>query len=209
MRAYTTLLKACADNDPRPPEMRAGGIDPLAIFSLVWLRIKTDGILIEQNDRETILSNLAALGAKSFFSTVHTAYFGENPEEEAHKENTMNVITSAAILFIENNIDLEEPPYEISRLQPKMRDMMGDCGGYTIAKFLSKRTPCSCLGEEMVYLSPKQGTCYHCGVTKPIREFKVCSRCRFPQYCSKICQKAHWPEHRNINILVIHEKRVI
>lgn len=126
-------------------------------------------------------------------------------------------ITMAAILFIENGVDekaappkprlvretawvhfytLDEPQVDFRELQPKIRNFMGDAGGYTTAKFLSKRTPCSCLEEIMVYLTPKGGTCYHCAAIKPAEELMLCSRFRVPQYCSKSCQKAHWPEHK-------------
>jgi len=35
--------------------------------------------------------------------------------------------------------------------------------------------------------------CVTCGKTTPV---KRCARCRDPQYCSVVCQSAHWPEHK-------------
>jgi hypothetical protein len=218
MRAYNTLLKDYVDNDPRPLNpltgLRIGGIDPLAIFAEMWIRISLDDdILIDRTERATIVGNLSALATKLFFQASFQAVEASNV--------TMINITMAAILFIENldeiqEIQLPKPrlvnesmlvalhtideprfSFDWRGLQPKIRDFMGNARGCTTAKYLSKRTPCSCLEEIMMYLTPKGGACFHCGAFKPVKELMVCSRCRITQYCSKSCQKAHWPEHKH------------
>jgi hypothetical protein len=194
MRAYDILLKDYVDNDPRPlnqsTRLRMGGIDPLSIFATMWHRIwRDDGIRIEEGEgRVKLLSHLSALGTEIFVRS----FIDDPPMTQATyaSQVTMMHITMAAILFIENGANGRG-------LQPKIRDIMSDRGGCTMAKILSKRTPCSCVEEIMVFLEPKGGTCYHCGVSKPAKEFMLCSRCRVTQYCSKSCQKAHWPEHKH------------
>ena len=43
-------------------------------------------------------------------------------------------------------------------------------------------------------------TCTYCRKTVPIDapEFKKCSRCKAAPYCSKQCQKLHWPKHKKV-----------
>jgi len=40
-------------------------------------------------------------------------------------------------------------------------------------------------------------SCIACGKHDFEKVFKTCSRCRGPRYCSKICQHAHWGEHKH------------
>ena len=66
-------------------------------------------------------------------------------------------------------------------------------------KFFRKRMNCSCLKEmhlEARKTMPKMGKCYHCKVEKERALLMVCSRCRVSQYCSRECQVAASPKHR-------------
>lgn len=38
--------------------------------------------------------------------------------------------------------------------------------------------------------------CGYCNTFSPIEKFRVCSRCKKIHYCSRECQKAHWPFHK-------------
>merc|ERR1712098_629117 len=41
--------------------------------------------------------------------------------------------------------------------------------------------------------------CANCGVLeKSERQFQKCSRCGFVFYCSKVCQKSDWPNHKQV-----------
>ena len=79
----------------------------------------------------------------------------------------------------------------------KVRDLVGDSDCDTV-RFFSKRIGCSCLKEmsKQVKSEPKLGLCGYCKHRKERRELMVCALCRIPQYCSKACQEAHWPEHK-------------
>lgn len=39
------------------------------------------------------------------------------------------------------------------------------------------------------------------------RPLRRCSRCKGPQYCSRECQKSHWPDHKSECDLIKHLKR--
>ncbi|KAI0050361.1 hypothetical protein FA95DRAFT_1514086 [Auriscalpium vulgare] len=51
-----------------------------------------------------------------------------------------------------------------------------------------------------LYLPPQDSyLCCHCGLKKAevaTRKLKICCYCREAYYCSKTCQKEHWPQHK-------------
>jgi len=66
-------------------------------------------------------------------------------------------------------------------------------------KFFRKRTTCKCLKKmhlEARKQLPKVGQCMNCKVEKERVSLSVCSRCMVEQYCSKECQIANWPAHK-------------
>ena len=68
-----------------------------------------------------------------------------------------------------------------------------------VLKFYRKRLSCSCLKHKHLLArktTPKMGACYNCGQTKNRAMLSVCSKCRISQYCSRDCQIADWPEHK-------------
>jgi len=69
-----------------------------------------------------------------------------------------------------------------------------------VSKFYRKRASCSCIKElhlEIKKLEPKKmGTCWNCDKELERYLLMVCSRCMVTQYCSRKCQVAHWPEHK-------------
>ena len=68
-----------------------------------------------------------------------------------------------------------------------------------LLKFFRKRMNCKCLKKmhlEARKTMPKLGSCHHCGVEKERALLMVCSRCRIDQYCSRKCQIAASPDHR-------------
>ena len=68
-----------------------------------------------------------------------------------------------------------------------------------ILKFYTKRLPCACLKDKYKHARhtiPKTGRCHHCHQDKERATLWTCGRCRFPLYCSRECQVAHAPEHK-------------
>ena len=68
-----------------------------------------------------------------------------------------------------------------------------------LIKFFRKRMNCKCLKKihlEVRKTLPKLGTCRYCNVVKDRGLFMVCSRCMVTQYCSRKCQVAASPQHR-------------
>ena len=68
-----------------------------------------------------------------------------------------------------------------------------------LLKFYRKRMNCKCLKKmhlEERKTQPKLGECNNCEEVKERALLMVCSRCMIEQYCSKECQVAASPEHR-------------
>lgn len=66
-------------------------------------------------------------------------------------------------------------------------------------KFYRKRITCKCLKKmhlEARKAEPKLGECIGCGTIKERALLMVCSRCMVHQYCSRKCQVAALPRHR-------------
>lgn len=68
--------------------------------------------------------------------------------------------------------------------------------------FLRKRIPCHCL--DAIYkntrrVAPRTPRCWNrnCGGFTDKKKLLVCTKCVMVQYCSKECQVAAWPEHKD------------
>eukprot|EP00986_Skeletonema_menzelii_P009043 scaffold4012_cov127-Skeletonema_menzelii.AAC.5 len=84
---------------------------------------------------------------------------------------------------------------------------------HTLVKYLRKNIPCSCLDEKYkeVKAVTKMGFCWNETCSLPNRMAKrstmlCCDRCRKVNYCSRECQKAAWPGHKqkcgNVHTLI-------
>ena len=82
----------------------------------------------------------------------------------------------------------------------KWRDLEpGVCNIRDALKFYRKRISCKCLKKmhlEARENEPKMGICWHCKEEKERAALSVCSRCMIEQYCSRECQVAGWPCHK-------------
>ena len=102
---------------------------------------------------------------------------------------------AAAIMSIENygSIAQNRDKEEIM----KERDVMLGCEK-SLCNFLAKRIPCSCLDSKIRELKskPSTGLCGHCFERKQRNALMVCTACNREQYCSRKCQIADWPRHK-------------
>ena len=90
--------------------------------------------------------------------------------------------------------------YAYSCVQVRMPVFMNDCGTRDILKFYSKRLPCTCLNVRYKIARktmPKRGACKQCDKLVERALLLTCGHCKVPFYCSRECQVAHVPEHKN------------
>eukprot|EP00986_Skeletonema_menzelii_P006592 scaffold2515_cov142-Skeletonema_menzelii.AAC.2 len=74
---------------------------------------------------------------------------------------------------------------------------------HTLVKYLRKRIPCCCLDEKYdeVKSITRTGLCFNLECSLPNRMAErsamlTCARCGDANYCSRKCQKADWPDHK-------------
>jgi len=74
---------------------------------------------------------------------------------------------------------------------------------HTLVRYLKKKIPCNCLDKkyEEVKSVTKMGLCRNDNCSLPNRmversKMLYCTRCRDANYCSRECQKADWPVHK-------------
>jgi len=112
-------------------------------------------------------------------------------------ENQVSEIAHAIIILESYGITGDYETTIASRaVSSKMRDIYNDRDVY---KYYRKRTNCSCLKKIHLYTrkaQPKLGRCFHCNQIKERALLMVCSRCMVSHYCSRECQVAASPKHR-------------
>ena len=74
-------------------------------------------------------------------------------------------------------------------------------------RFFHRRNSCDCLKE--IYYKLKDSTkrtrfCFGCNQSKDIKEMKECA-CKSALFCSRECQVAYWPEHKDLCKVVREE----
>ena len=85
---------------------------------------------------------------------------------------------------------------------------------HTLVRYIQKRIPCSCLDEkhEEVKGVKKIGLCCNprCKIPDQMTErssMMLCTRCRRVNYCSRECQEAHWPRHKELCEMMRRERK--
>ena len=81
---------------------------------------------------------------------------------------------------------------------------LGVADKHTLVKYLRESIPCSCLDDvyKEVKSIPKVGICCNrdCGQSRIVERSTMlnCTRCRQANYCSRECQVADWPGHKEV-----------
>ena len=85
---------------------------------------------------------------------------------------------------------------------------------HTIVSFFRKRVPCNCLDDKYneVKSITKIGFCHNPNCSLPERKtvrskMLYCTQCRKANYCSRECQVAHWPTHKEYCALIAENNK--
>ena len=133
-----------------------------------------------------IISHFLASGTKSVLNR-------ENQQARQH---------AFVAFFFEEMIATKFHKTQATSNHAKMMEML-ECDEHTLVKYFRKHIPCKCLDEKYkkVKSITKIGVCMNpeCSLPPGKVERKGmlhCIRCRKEYYCSRECQEAHWPRHR-------------
>ena len=82
----------------------------------------------------------------------------------------------------------------------KREDIINGCQR-SLIKYFVKCAPCKCLDDLYSQIksgTPKMSKCVGCRQTKDRNSMFICTRCERVTYCSKLCQIAHVPHHKDM-----------
>lgn len=139
--------------------------------------------------RQTAIGILLRMGADIFLNS--------GVDEDEYKEERGIAQTILLLDCYDGQSDFGSAA---CRAAVKGKVLFHGSGERDILKFYSKRLSCSCLTEKYKKARktlPKLGVCLHCKQKKDRASLWVCGRCKVPFYCSRECQVANWPEHRD------------
>ena len=154
-------------------------------------------VMTDDSLRQMVIDIFIRIGANMLYAT---------DDDTTENKPLQFIINIALAITTLENYD-EELDYELNSVQPsilnKYRDIRHDSASVIrdLLKFFRKRITCKCLKKmhlEARKTQPRKiGMCEHCNDKKERKLLMVCSRCRVSQYCSRACQVAASPEHKN------------
>jgi len=120
-------------------------------------------------------------------------------------KNTAIAQGCAAALMLIDSYDPSSPiPHgNFDQREPKKllrnMDVLNGCL-HSLVKFFVNQIPCKCLDELYTLVrstTPKKGSCRRCQQIKARSSLYICTGCERIQYCSKACQLADVPDHKD------------
>lgn len=103
-------------------------------------------------------------------------------------------------LFIMIEVLDKNDPRIVSKaiLEPEKEASEVGCSRDAV-RFVHKRNSCDCLKviyDELKKTTQRTNKCDVCRVARHHKEIKSCSKCNVGLYCSRECQMADWPRHK-------------
>ena len=202
----TTTLKECAHGGPDPlPEghvlldvmtlfetafqqfsLNSNKIEPFAKPVIVSIRKDYPEALFDDENRSKMKEMLLSLGTAALLSDeppMRAIMFAESVVQIDHLD-----------ICLLNQSKAEKSALKTER---KIRDLYGD-DIRGVIRFFAKRLSCACLDKmnDEVKRQKKKGICYNCDQSFDFTALMECSCCSLSHYCSKDCQAADWPRHK-------------
>eukprot|EP00984_Skeletonema_dohrnii_P006800 scaffold2425_cov76-Skeletonema_dohrnii-CCMP3373.AAC.16 len=106
--------------------------------------------------------------------------------------------------FLEQYVAVEIHKSQANINWMKVVELQNDADEHTLVSYVRKRIPCTCLNDKYKKVKSirKVGMCCNPCCSHPGQKVErssmlYCTQCRLSNYCSKECQVADWPMHKN------------
>ena len=148
-----------------------------------------------ESNRDIIKNNMISTGVSYLL--------GELGSNEPSTSAVMARSCAAVLMFIDSyvpstpvragNLDDRDAKVWLRNL-----DILGGCQR-SLVKYFVKQMPCNCLDDiysQLRSTTPKMANCQNCRLFKEKTNMFICTGCERYTYCSKACQIAHVPKHK-------------
>jgi len=150
--------------------------------------------LHNENYRDTVKKNLVSNGA----------YYLLEENEENSSPSRLPLAFAMAVMLIDSYDPSSPVPagtFDTRDAKNYLRnsDILNGCKR-SLVKYFVNKTPCKCLDElysQVRSTKSKMSSCFNCGQKKQRSNMFICTGCERGMYCSKACQIAHVPEHKD------------
>ena len=160
------------------------------------LRVHETAVCRDITNREIVLNILISIGTNENMILYKKLSTDEEIRHVRNVAMTITVIDNFDGVSIESTICSREVAPKLRKLSYEGNDLKRD-----LLKVFYKRIVCSCLDDmysEARKTLRKLGACSNCRKVTERASLDVCSKCMIVQYCSRECQVAAWPRHRDL-----------